>query len=453
MDRTPPAWQRRGRCCERRHPNEGKAFLLSSSVFRHRESVSITANRPPIRLDTPHFMSSSSFSSARPQSAHTSRLRHTAHRRLLGRRLLLQHPQHRHRRFRHRGSGTAGSARRPASSRSSDRLNRSAGERQRLAGWTFRARRLRRQRYRPGLPVLPGLPVAGWRRGSPSSSAWHRQSRRRSTGRLGQAVSPGPHLRAAPEHRAAAEQRTSAEQPAAHRDRHCLPGRRAARDDRPRAAVGQLRRARRAGPVASGAHQARRDLPVPDPGSDPSRDARRAGRAGPRQDRLRQDHRLRHPVGHQAHRWTPGRRPSARADPAADPRTRAAGRPHRRTARRGRRAPHRRHLRWRRLRQPDRRAARRCRHRHRLPRSARGPGQPEGLRPQHRRGHRARRGRPHGRSRLPAGRSAAAPQHPGRRPAAAVLRHAGQRDLRAGQGIPDQPDPARRRRRDLAGRL
>ena len=41
--------------------------------------------------------------------------------------------------------------------------------------------------------------------------------------------------------------------------------------------------------------------------------AGRPGRVGPRQDRLRQDHRLRHPAGHPAHRRPPGRRPARAA--------------------------------------------------------------------------------------------------------------------------------------------
>ena len=138
-------------------------------------------------------------------------------------------------------------------------------------------------------------------------------------------------------------------------------------------------------------------------------------------------------------RLTGGRRvagPAARPGPAAHPRTRPAGRPHRRAAGQGGRAAHRCHLRRRRLRQSDRSPAQRRRHRDRLPGSARGPGQPAGLRPERRRGHRARRGRPHGRPRLPPGRPAAAAGHPAGRPAAAVLGHPGQRHLGAGQGVP-----------------
>ncbi len=255
----------------------------------------------------------------RARSRHdTSRSGTTAHRRLLGRRLLLQHPQHRHRRFRHRWFRHRWSARRPASSRSSDRLNRSAG----VAGNGSQGGRSER-----GDSAGSGTAQGSSPPGAPSRRAAarvavvvsrHRQSRRRSTGRLGQAVSPGPHLRA--------------RQPRRGRTTHL--GRTASRAPRPAPPFPVPRNALTTVPGQPSASFAELGVPapllpvltklgavvpVPDPGSDPSGDARRPGRAGPRQDRLRQDHCLRHPAGHQAHRRTPGRRPAARLDPAAHP--------------------------------------------------------------------------------------------------------------------------------------
>ena len=72
-------------------------------------------------------------------------------------------------------------------------------------------------------------------------------------------------------------------------------------------------------------------------------------------------------------------------------------------------------------------AAPRRRPAHRLPRPARGPHRPGPGRPRPRRGHRARRGRPHVRPRLPARRPAPAAPHARGLAAPAVLRHARRR--------------------------
>ena len=68
--------------------------------------------------------------------------------------------------------------------------------------------------------------------------------------------------------------------------------------------------------------------------------------------------------------------------------------------------------------------------------------------PRRRRDHRARRGRPHGRPRVPARRHAHPRQDPDRRPAPAVLGHARQRRGQDRQAVPRQRGAALGRRRD-----
>ena len=72
--------------------------------------------------------------------------------------------------------------------------------------------------------------------------------------------------------------------------------------------------------------------------------------------------------------------------------------------------------------------------------------------PRRRRDHRPRRGRPHGRPRLPARRTPAPRPHAEGRPAAALLGHARQGDRRPGPPVPDRPGDPPGRLRAVAGR-
>ena len=76
-------------------------------------------------------------------------------------------------------------------------------------------------------------------------------------------------------------------------------------------------------------------------------------------------------------------------------------------------------------------------HRRRLPRAAGRPHRAGALPPGRCGDQRARRGRPHGRPRLPAGGAAAAGGHPAGGPADAVLRHSRQRRRCAGAALPE----------------
>ena len=78
----------------------------------------------------------------------------------------------------------------------------------------------------------------------------------------------------------------------------------------------------------------------------------------------------------------------------------------------------------------------RRRHRRRLPRPARGPDRSGPLHPRRHPGHRPRRGRPHGRPRLPARRTPDPRPDAEGRPAPAVLRHPRQGDRHPGPSVP-----------------
>ncbi len=97
-------------------------------------------------------------------------------------------------------------------------------------------------------------------------------------------------------------------------------------------------------------------------------------------------------------------------------------------------------------------AAPRCRHRGGDPRSPRGPDGPGPGPPGRGRDHHPRRGRPHGRPRLPARRHPHPRRHARRRAADAVLGHPGQRRRQARQAVPQPSAGAQRRQRGLAGR-
>ncbi len=170
--------------------------------------------------------------------------------------------------------------------------------------------------------------------------------------------------------------------------------------------------------------------------------ARRPGRPRhPRAgaDRIGQDARLLHPAGRgtgrRLHQRLPPARPGARADPGARQpgprRPRAAGRIG--GAERGddlRRGP------------PEAaggQAPRPRRYRRRVPGQAGRPHRAGPLPPRRRGDQRARRGGPHGRSRVPARRAAAAGHDPGRRPADAVLRDARRRRRRPGAALHEPP--------------
>ena len=146
---------------------------------------------------------------------------------------------------------------------------------------------------------------------------------------------------------------------------------------------------------------------LPDSGCDAAGFAGRPGRTRPRPHRLRQDLRLPaaggRPPGEQLDA-SPGRSP-ARPDPGPHPRTRRTDRRRAGAVGQGHEPALGHHLRWRRRAATDRQAAGGRRHRHRLPRPARGPHAVPPRRPVRGGDHRARRGRPHGRSRLPARRS------------------------------------------------
>ena len=171
-----------------------------------------------------------------------------------------------------------------------------------------------------------------------------------------------------------------------------------------------LQHARRARSPRRRPRGRRQDHRVPDPGRHAARHARRTRRARPRQDRLGQDHRVRAAHGgaprHVARRRQAPPGPTARPRARSDARARHADHADVRAVRGGLR-PHdhddlRRH-------QPDppgRRAARRRRHRRGHPRPPRRPHEAGLPAPRRDRDHRARRGRPHGRPRLPAGRHA-----------------------------------------------
>ena len=146
----------------------------------------------------------------------------------------------------------------------------------------------------------------------------------------------------------------------------------------------------------------------------------------------------------------PGRPEVGLEDPArpgarADPRARGAGARRARAARSRHRRQDRRHLRRRTARPPDRHPRARRRPRRRHPGPAARPDRATVLRPVEDRGHRARRGRPHGRHGLPARRQPDPRHDAGRLAATAVLGHPRRRRRQAGPPVPHRPGRPRRR--------
>ena len=213
-----------------------------------------------------------------------------------------------------------------------------------------------------------------------------------------------------------------------------------------------FRRARRSPAPGQDADGRRHHRPVPDPGRHPARQPVGPRRAGPRKDRQRQDARLLHPARRPPRRrCTRRRRSPPWPDPGPDPRARHPD--HRRGAADGPgpRPDRDHHLRWRPPGSPGVCTARRCRHRRGLPRSSRRPHAPAPRASGPRRDLHPRRGRPHGRPRLPARRHPHPDRHPRRRPATAVLGDARQRCRQAGQALPQPAGHALGRRGHLTG--
>ncbi len=218
--------------------------------------------------------------------------------------------------------------------------------------------------------------------------------------------------------------------------------------------VPDFRRPRRARPPHRCSRRPGQERALPDSGRHPARHPRRPRRARSREDRLGQDPRLlaaarraprgedRPPSGSQA--------PRARARP--HPRAREPDRRGHQAPRRGVPADHDDRLRRRQPEASGRRSRRGCRHPRRVPRAPRGPDR-SGLRePGRCRDHGARRGRPHGRPRLPSRCHAPAVAHARRRSAPAVLGDAGQRRRQAGEALSAQRGAALGRRGALARR-